>query len=169
MAEMRAIIWIPYLASDGGAILGGWASGRLIRAGKGDIAARQVVMLYSAMGMPLGILIVLTESSVLAIALMCLVLFSHMSWKTNLMTLTVDVFPKRIVGSMAGIVATGSGLGGAIFTGIAGYLIDWYSYTPVFMIMGFLHPIGFLIVRWLVFEKADLSNHSPQPQDNSQV
>ena len=37
------------------------------------------------------------------------VLFAHMSWKTNLMTMTVDIFPRSVVASAAGILGMGSG------------------------------------------------------------
>jgi len=86
--------------------------------------------------------------------LVSLVLFCHMSWKTNLMTLTVDVFPKPVVASVAGLIGAGGGLGGALFTGLAGYLLQRYSYVPVFWIMGFLHPVSFLLVYWLVRQEA---------------
>jgi len=100
--------------------------------------------------MPLGILIVFTKSQVAALAFMCVVLFAHMSWKTNLMTLTIDIFPKPVVASVAGIVATGSGLGATIFTGIVGSVIKNHSYTPIFVAMGFMHALAYLIVRWSV-------------------
>jgi hypothetical protein len=49
-----------------------------------------------------------------------------------------------------GIVATGGGIGGSIFTGLAGLVIDRYSYTPLLALMGILHPLAYLVVRWLV-------------------
>jgi ACS family hexuronate transporter-like MFS transporter len=73
-----------------------------------------------------------------------------MSWKTNLMTLTNDLFPRPIVGSVAGILSTGSGGGGALFTMLVGYVIQRYSYVPVFVMMGFMHPVSYLFVHWMV-------------------
>jgi MFS transporter, ACS family, hexuronate transporter len=156
IAEMGMIVWIPYLASDIGSVAGGWLSGQFIRRGWEVIAARKLVMCMSVALMPLGIITVFTKSSSLAIALTCVVLFAHMSWKTNLMTLTVDIFPKPVVASIAGIVGTGSGIGAALATSIIGYLIQNHSYVPVFIVMGFLHPIAYLFVRWLVSKARQL-------------
>lgn len=160
MKGMSEVIWIPYLASDVGSILGGWYSGFLVNRNWKVLDARKVVLLWSALAMPLGIMIVMTKSQVFAIALMCVVLFAHMSWKTNLMTLTVDIFPRRVVGSVAGIVATGSGLGAALSTGIVGYILKHYSYTPIFVAMGFMHACGYLIVRWTVHSDAVIATES---------
>lgn len=147
MKAMSEVIWIPYLASDIGSILGGWYSGFLVSRNWKILSARNLVMLWSALAMPLGIVIVFTRSQVAALALMCVVLFAHMSWKTNLMTLTIDIFPRRVVGSVAGIVATGSGLGATVFTGFVGSIIKNYSYTPIFIGMGFMHLLAYLVVR----------------------
>jgi len=94
---------------------------------------------------------------------MCVVLFAHMSWKTNLMTLTIDIFPKRIVGSIAGIVALGSGLGAIGFAGIVGWVIKNYSYTPIFIAMGFMHIAAYLIVHWTVRRESVVAISPPAP------
>jgi ACS family hexuronate transporter-like MFS transporter len=73
-----------------------------------------------------------------------------MAWKTNLMTMTNDVYPVNIVGSVAGIVAFGSGVGATLFTALTGWLVQHFSYSAVFVIMGFLHPLSWLVVRALV-------------------
>ncbi len=157
MQGMSAVIWIPYLASDIGSILGGWYSGYLVSRQWKILRARNLVLFWSAMAMPLGILIVFTRSQVAAIAFMCVVLFAHMSWKTNLMTLTIDIFPRRVVGTIAGIVAMGSGLGAIGFAGIVGSLIKNYSYTPIFVAMGFMHMAAYLVVRWTVRRENPIS------------
>ncbi|HMX26383.1 MAG TPA: MFS transporter, partial [Blastocatellia bacterium] len=51
--EMALVLWIPYLLSDAGSILGGWYSGRLIARGGNVLAARQTVMRWSALLMPI--------------------------------------------------------------------------------------------------------------------
>jgi ACS family hexuronate transporter-like MFS transporter len=150
MTDMASVAWIPYLASDAGSILGGWYSGRLIGRGSGAVAARKTVMLASATLMPVGLLLLLEPSTALTILLISVALFMHSAWKTNLVTLTVDIFPRRVVASAHGIVATGGGFGGAVFTTLAGYLIEWRSYTPVLALMGVLHPLAYLCVRRLI-------------------
>jgi MFS transporter, ACS family, aldohexuronate transporter len=150
MAQMASVAWIPYLASDAGSILGGWYSGRLIGRGRDAVTARKTVMLASAALMPAGLLLLLEPSTTLTILIISVALFVHSASKTNLVTLTVDVFPRRVVASAHGIVGAGGGIGGAVFTTLAGYLIEWRSYAPVLALMGVLHPLAYLCVRRLV-------------------
>jgi MFS transporter, ACS family, hexuronate transporter len=150
LVQMASVAWIPYLAADAGSLLGGWYSGVLIGRGKLVLSARKLVMLAAAAAMPIGWLLLLKPSIAGTILLISLVLFAHSAWKTNLVTLTVDVFPRSVVATVHGIVATGGGIGGALFTTLAGYLIEWQSYRPVLWLMGLLHPLAYLCVRWLV-------------------
>jgi MFS transporter, ACS family, hexuronate transporter len=152
--HMSYVVWIPYLFSDIGSILGGWYSGKLIARTMGAVASRKTVMFASVLVMPIGLLLVFKPGTAISLALISLVLGAHNCWKTNLVTLTVDIFPRSVVGSVHGIVATGGGIGGALFTSIAGIVIDKYSYTPLLVAMGVLHPLAYLCVRWLVKDEA---------------
>jgi ACS family hexuronate transporter-like MFS transporter len=168
MKQMGYMVWIPYLTSDIGSILGGWASGALIARGWDVLRARRFIMLLSVAMMPLGILAGFVASAWVAVAIISFVLMAHMSWKTNLATLSVDLYPRPVVGRIAGIVATGSGAGGALFTFFAGILIERWSYKPLFWVMGFLHIIGFLIVLWLVRKPFQVRESKPDLQPSLQ-
>ena len=150
MVEIGVISWLPYLTADIGSVVGGAFSGRLVKRNVPAVKARKAAMLPCVLLMPLGMMIAFTPSSAVALSLICLVTFSHMAWKTNLMTLTNDIYPTRVVGSVAGIVGVGSGLGGALFTNLTGRLVQDFSYNMVFIIMAFLHPVAMLIVYLLV-------------------
>ncbi len=150
IAQIGMLAWVPYLFADLGSILGGFASGYLIKRNWPVMKARAAVMLPFALVMPLSLVIAYTPSSALALVIICLITGSHMGWKTNLMTLTNDVYPTRIVGSVAGIIAFGSGLGGTLFTNLTGRVVEHFSYNAIFVIMGFLHPIAYIIFRLLV-------------------
>ncbi|MCC6862878.1 MAG: MFS transporter [Bryobacterales bacterium] len=150
LAQMGMLAWLPYLAADLGSIAGGLASGYLVKRKWTTLNARAAVMLPCAALMPLSVVIAYTPSAALALLVICVVTFCHMAWKTNLVTLTNDIYPVRVVGSVSGIVACGSGLGGALFTNLTGRLVEDFSYNAIFVIMGFLHPLGFLIYRILV-------------------
>ena len=149
-AQMAGLLWIPYLLSDVGSVLGGWLSGKLIARGSSVLESRKMVMLWSALVMPIGLLLVWRPPIPLTLALISLSLFAHNSWKTNLVTMTVDIFPRPVIGRVHGIVATGGGIGGAIITPLAGYVIAWFSYTPLLVAMGVLHPLAYLCLRRLV-------------------
>ena len=74
----------------------------------------------------------------------------HQIWKTNLMTITNDIYPVASVGSVSGIVSLGSGLGGILFMNLTGRMAEALSYTSIFIIMGFLHPAAYAICRLTV-------------------
>jgi ACS family hexuronate transporter-like MFS transporter len=150
VAEMGMLAWMPYLTADIGSVLGGLTSDALVRRGWNVLSARTATMLPFALLMPLSAAIVFASSRWTALALICLVTFAHMAWKTNVATVTNDLFPARIVGSLAGIVAFGNGLGGTIFTVLTGWIVQYFGYTAIFLIMGCLHPLAFLIFRALV-------------------
>lgn len=150
MAEMGMLAWMPYLAADAGALVGGWVSGRLIARGFDPLRARMAVMLPFAMLMPLSLAVNHAPSRTMTLTLICLVTFSHMAWKTNQTTLTNDVFPKPLIGTVAGILAFGNGLGGTLFTWMTGYVVQWFGYEAIFIMMSVLHPLSYFIVRRLV-------------------
>ncbi|MCC7235940.1 MAG: MFS transporter [Bryobacterales bacterium] len=153
LVQIGLFSWMPYLAADLGSLFGGWVSGRLIARGKPVLDARRHTMIPFVLLMPLGILVNYLPSSQ-ALAVICLITFSHMAWKTNLMTMTNDIFPTEVVGSAAGVVGLGSGLAGAISTPVVGRIVDAFGYGAVFWVMGFLHLIAMTIVLTLVRKRA---------------
>ncbi|MBY0373796.1 MAG: MFS transporter, partial [Bryobacteraceae bacterium] len=146
LAEIGLLAWMPYLAADLGAMAGGAWSGALVARGWPVLRARQAGMWPFALLMPVSVLIP-AASAQTALALICLVTFAHMAWKTNLQTVTNDVFPVSVVGSVSGIIAFGSGLGGTLFTNLTGWTVQNFSYDAIFYVMGFLHPTAYMIHR----------------------
>ena len=151
LAEIGLLAWMPYLAADLGALLAGGLSGWLVARGWPVLRARQAGMLPFALMMPVSVLIPSASANV-ALVLICVVTFAHMAWKTNLQTVTNDVFPTSVVGSVSGIIAFGSGLGGTLFTNLTGWTVQNFSYDAIFYVMGFLHPAAFVIHRLLIRE-----------------
>jgi ACS family hexuronate transporter-like MFS transporter len=63
------------------------------------------------------------------------------------MTLPADFFPRRAVGSVAGMVGFGGAMGGVIFGLIVGQMLTHGTgYGPVFAIAGSLHVIAFILI-----------------------
>jgi MFS transporter, ACS family, hexuronate transporter len=150
VAEMGMLAWMPYLTADAGSLLGGWLSGWLIRRGWSPVQARLAWMLPFAALMPLSMAVGFVESREVSLALICVVTFAHMGWKTNQATLTNDIYPREVIGAVSGLLAFGNGLGGTLFTALTGWMVVHFSYASVFVLMGLLHPLSYLLVRWLV-------------------
>ena len=150
MDQIGMLAWLPYITADLGAVFGGLLSGYLIKRNWEVLRARSAGMLPFALVMPISLLIIWTPSSAVVLLVICVVTFSHMAWKTNIMTITNDIYPTHVVGSVAGIVAFGNGLGGTLFTFLVGYIVQNYGYDSIFFMMGFMHPVAFVLFRWLV-------------------
>ncbi|MBM3735415.1 MAG: MFS transporter [Acidobacteria bacterium] len=150
MKEVGMLAWLPYLTGDIGAIVGGVLSGYLVKRGYEVSRARSLGMWPFALMMPLSLLIANAPSNTVVLGVICVVTFAHMAWKSNIMAITNDIYPGHVVGSLSGIVAFGNGLGGTLFTWMTGHIVQHYSYDVIFVIMAFMHPVAYLIIRWLV-------------------
>jgi MFS transporter, ACS family, hexuronate transporter len=138
--------WIPYAAAGVGCLVGGWFSGWLIRRGYSLNWSRKLALGLSAAVMP-SVALVNYVPVELAIALLSLVFFGQQSWSTLVMVLPADLFPRGIVGSVAGLVGFGGAMGGVVFGLIAGRLLDHgFGYSTLFAIVSTLHVIAFLLI-----------------------
>jgi len=137
------LAWIPFLFADIGTLSGGAISSVLIRKGWSVDRARKIVLITSMALVPIGVLgIVGTRSDALAIASISLIAFSFQSWIANIHTIPSDCFPKQDVGSVFGIGGTSAGIASMLFTLLVGYVVDNFSYTPVYIMVGIMGPLG---------------------------
>ncbi|HEY6403371.1 MAG TPA: MFS transporter [Blastocatellia bacterium] len=144
--------WIPYAASGLGSLLGGWFSSQLLRRGNSLNFSRKLALGASAAVMPL-ILFVTQVPVEWTIALFSIAFFGQQSWSTLVMILPADIFPRRVVGSVAGLVGFGGAMGGVVFNLIAGRMLDaGYGYGPVFAIVSSLHVLAFVIILLTIRE-----------------
>jgi MFS transporter, ACS family, aldohexuronate transporter len=138
--------WIPYAASGLGSFTGGWFSSWIIRSGHSVDLARKVALGVSAALMPL-IFLVMKSPIQIAILLFSVAFFGQQSWSTLVMILPADIFPHRVVGSVAGLVGFGGAIGGVLFGLAVGYLLDHgFGYGPVFALVSTFHVTAFCII-----------------------
>ena len=63
------------------------------------------------------------------------------------MVLPTDLVPRSSVGTVAGLIGLGGAMGGVVLGQTAGWLLDHgFSYTPVLLIAGSLHVMGFITI-----------------------
>lgn len=142
--------WIPYAFAGAGSLLGGWFSSYLIRRNLSVGASRKIALGIAASLMPVALLIAASPLS-LAIVFFSMAMFGHQCFSTIMQTMTADMFPSRVVGSVAGLVGAAGSFGGMIFNVIVGMLLTRYqSYSIVFIITGLLHPTGFLLILLMI-------------------
>jgi ACS family hexuronate transporter-like MFS transporter len=149
--------WIPYAASGVGCLLGGWFSSYLVRRRFSLGTARKLALGLSAVVMPVIILVPRVPVS-WAIAIFSLAYFGQQSWSTLVMVLPTDLFPRGVVGSVAGLVGFGGAMGGIAFGEVVGYLLDHgFGYGVVFALAGTFHIVAFALILVTVPEIRPLS------------
>jgi MFS transporter, ACS family, hexuronate transporter len=150
LAMIGKYAWMPYVFGGApGYIIGGLLSNWLMRKGWDIGAARKAAMTVGAAFLPAAILAPFVPSAGLAMAAMCLVVFGHAIWVANLMALPADLFSPRAVATAAGVSGMGGAIGGALANWFTGSIIAHFSYLPIFICAGLLHPFAVLLV-WLL-------------------
>jgi len=142
--------WIPPVAAGIGCLCGGGASSWLLHRGVSVNRARKIVLGVSAFMMPF-VLFVPAVPVNWAIALFSLAYFGHQWWSTLVMILPTDLFPKSVVGAVAGLVGCAGAFGGVVFGQFVGYLLDHgFGWGVVFAVAGSFHVLGFLVICFAI-------------------
>ncbi|HTM38812.1 MAG TPA: MFS transporter [Terriglobales bacterium] len=142
--------WIPYAASGIGSLVGGGFSSYLVKRRLPLGVARKIALGLSAAVMPCVFLIPHVPIT-WALALFSIAYFGQQSWSTLVMVLPTDLFPRAVVGSVAGLVGFGGAMGGIAFGQLVGYMLDHGSgYGPVFAMAGSFHVVAFFIILLMI-------------------
>jgi ACS family hexuronate transporter-like MFS transporter len=150
IAMVGKYAWVPFFFAGSGYILGGWLSGRLMRAGWSLARARKTAMLVGACFLPAAILAPRVPTASLAIIAVSFVLFGHAIWVANLLTLPADLFHRNEVATGAGFSGMGGAISGIVATLCTGYVVTHFSYQPIFLLAGLMHPLAMALVFWLL-------------------
>ncbi len=142
LADVGKYSWVPFAFGGVGYILGGWLSGRLMSAGWTMARARKFVMAAGAAVMPVAILAPFVPTAALAIAATCFITFGHGLWVANLQTIPTDLFRGPQIGTVTGLSGSGGAIGGVLATLGTGYVVTHFTYAPVFLMAGLMHPLS---------------------------
>ncbi len=146
LAMVGKYAWVPFVFGGFAYTCGGWFSAWLIGRGWRLPRARKTVMAIGALCLPVAIAAPRVPSAALAIAATCFLTFGHGFWTANLQALPADLFPGHEVGSVSGFSGMGGALAGMFANLGTGYIVQHFSYAPVFLAAGLMHPIGMLII-----------------------
>jgi ACS family hexuronate transporter-like MFS transporter len=153
LAMVGRYAWVPYIFGDIGYPLGGWLSGYLMRRGWPLGKARKFVMALGAAFLPVAILAPYVPAAWMAIAATCFVTFGHAFWVANLQALPIDLFRGPEVGTATGFSGTGGAIGGALAALGTGWVVRRFSYAPIFLAAGLMHPLSALLIYLLLPER----------------
>jgi ACS family hexuronate transporter-like MFS transporter len=142
LAMVGEYSWVPFALGGVGYLVGGWLSGRLMRSGWPLGRARKFTMTVGAAVLPIAIAAPFVPNAALAIAATCALTFGHGMWVANLQTIPADLFKINEVGTVTGFSGAGGAVGGALANLGTGFLVTHFSYAPVFLLAGLMHPLS---------------------------
>ena len=149
MAQIGEYAWIPFFVAAGGNVVGGLVSARLISGGMPVTVARKTAITFFAVWMMAAIPAVLVSSAGLSIAFISVAMAGYTGSLANMLALPTDVFAKNAVASVYGLASMGAGFGGMLFSLVTGWVVDHFSYTPVFIGFGIM-PLLCAFILWVV-------------------
>ena len=146
LAAIGKYAWIPFFAAGLGNLLGGWLAAALLRRGFSINVARKGTVTAFALLMAMAVPAAMVRDVRLSIALVSMAMLGYTGISANMLAMPADMFPKNVVASIWGIAGMGSGFGGMAFALLTGWLVDRYSYVPVFSIFGLIPLISVAII-----------------------
>jgi ACS family hexuronate transporter-like MFS transporter len=156
IAQIGAYAWIPYAFAGAGSFLSGWLSNYLIKKNVSLDLARKVPLGIAAAMLPVSLLIA-NASLNMAIVFFSISMLGHQAWSTIVQTLVADMYPAKVVGTVAGLAGCAGTYGGMLFSLLVSFIISGYGYRPAFFIAGILHPLSFLLII-IIIKKIELVN-----------
>ena len=94
---------------------------------------------------------VLVNSPWTSIAFVSVAMAGYTGGLANMLALPADVFPGNAVASVFGLASMGAGFGGMIFALITGWVVDHFSFTPVFIGFGLI-PLISATILWTLMK-----------------
>ena len=120
----------------------------LLAAGFAWLADRPGELSVTWQGMQYQVTLLVAVTAI--VVLIAVVMFATQVKAAALFTIPADLVRSQDVALVWGLSGAAGSLGGAVFQLIVGWLIDSYSYAPVFTLVVGLHFISTLLVIWLI-------------------
>lgn len=154
LAAIGKYAWIPFFVAALGNLLGGFLSPASLRHRLGLGNTRKFAVSICAVLMMFAIPAVLVPSASpaavwIATAGVAIAMAGYSGANVTMLAFTADAFSKDSVASVWGLASMGAGFGGMLFTLIAGWLIQHFSYTPVFIGFGTI-PLICSTILWVL-------------------
>jgi ACS family hexuronate transporter-like MFS transporter len=147
LAAIGKYAWIPFFVAALGNLFGGFLSPAFIKRGMESAKARKMAVSVCAVLMLFPIPAVLSNSPWVATGCVAIAMAGYTGANVSQLAFVVDAFSKESVASVWGIASMGAGFGGMLFTLIAGWVIQHFSYAPVFIGFGII-PLICSTILW---------------------
>jgi ACS family hexuronate transporter-like MFS transporter len=159
--RIGSLFWIPFLGLGIANIIGGWFSDKLLKKGFSINRARKTVMGWAALVTMVAPFIAWVSSVEVAIILITLITVAHGFWITNYITATSDIFGANGTATVVGLSGTAGAISGLLVSPLIGFIVQAYSYTPIWIVIGLMYPLAFILfilfipkIRLLNFQRS---------------
>lgn len=140
--------WIPFFVAGLGSVGGGLIAKGFLVAKMSVSGARKAAVTVAVAMMTMSIPAVSVAGAAFSIALVSIAMAGYTAALANMLAMPADVIPAGGVASVYGLASMGSGFGGMVFALFTGWLVDRYSYVPVFWLFGLI-PIICTSIIWV--------------------
>jgi MFS transporter, ACS family, aldohexuronate transporter len=149
LKDLGRLGWIPFAALAVGNLAGGAIPRYLVSRGWSVNRARKTNMLVTSFVMPVCcLLLTQVASPYVALGLLAGMMYCHAAWAN--VTLPSEVFPPEVVGTISGLGGASGGFIGILSQLSIGWIVQHFSYTPIFAVCAVVYLIGFVFVHWLI-------------------
>jgi ACS family hexuronate transporter-like MFS transporter len=150
LKDIALFAWIPFLAVDIGGITGGYVGKEMIDKGFSLDKSRKTVIWVGAVLVLAALPAATTDSAGLALGLIAVAMFAIQFKASSMFTLPADMFPSTEVGTVWGLYGAVGSFGGMAFSALAGWTIDHYSWTPLFVAAALMHIVSAILINLFV-------------------
>jgi ACS family hexuronate transporter-like MFS transporter len=145
---------VVYGATTLGSIGGGYLSLFLIKRGLVLSSARRTSLLIAALLVLPIIAVQYAVNSWQVVGMIALAAAAHNAWSANMFAFASDMLPKSALSSVVGIGGMAGSVGGILFPGIVGILLDHYKeagnitqgYNVLFVICALVYLLAWFII-----------------------
>lgn len=142
LRDIGVLSWIPFVMGDLGSIAGGWSAGLLLTRNFSTKSARQITMYFGGILCLASFAVYFVPTVPEALAVIGVVLFGHTFLSANMFAAVTDMFPDESVARATGLHGICGGLSGFLFPLLTGFMVDRFSYAPVFALAAVMPILG---------------------------
>jgi ACS family hexuronate transporter-like MFS transporter len=146
LRQVGFLAWIPFLLGDAGGVAGGWCAGWLQRRGMSILNVRRLTMYTSAALCAASMAVPYLSNIAAAFLAIGIAVMSDNFLSANMFGAVTDLFSSENIGRATGLTGVAGGLSGLLFPLLTGFLVDRFSYAPVFTMVAFMPLIGTVLL-----------------------
>jgi ACS family hexuronate transporter-like MFS transporter len=150
MEEVGMFAGLPFFFAGLGNLGGGFLSGHLMHRGWTADRSRKLTLFLAAIACLPSMFVPLVPGEWIPMALISLATFGESAYTAVYIGTITDLFSDRVLASLSGVTGAGEGIVNMALMLSTGYVVDRFSYLPVFLAAGLMPMLGFLVLLFVI-------------------